>query len=420
VADGLVTASYATDPALLAELRAAWPPGRSPLHAAADDGYRTDDLADRLPDAAIRLAERYAVAFVADGDGWLAVILAGFGGRWWRAAAGDGASAFVAGVPAASERRITADQTNDSIVVGERAIVKWLRRIGARPSRSAILLAHLAAHGYRGVPKPLGTVSWRGSDGTDLPIAAGAAFLPDARDGWEWAVERLESGRPDAVETGHELGGLVAGLHRALGTPSEVIPGPFAVTAAGEVAGWRAAALATLDAAVELTDGADGEELRAWKPAMRTAVTAPAADAVVTLQPVHGDLHVGQVLEWPGGFAVIDFDGNPTLGDAANALRQPIERDVAQMLTSLDHVGRIVERRRGLTGDASIAAWIAAARAAFLAAYGPIDLDRLAAFEIEQECRELVYAARFLPRWRYAPMAALRARFGRSARGLPD
>ena len=29
-------------------------------------------------------------------------------------------------------------------------------------------------------------------------------------------------------------------------------------------------------------------------------------------QPVHGDLHVGQVLEWSGGLAVIDFDGNPS------------------------------------------------------------------------------------------------------------
>ena len=36
----------------------------------------------------------------------------------------------------------------------------------------------------------------------------------------------------------------------------------------------------------------------------------------------------------------------------------------------------------------------------------------LAAFEIEQERRELVYAARFLPRWRYAPLATLKARFG--------
>jgi maltokinase len=42
----------------------------------------------------------------------------------------------------------------------------------------------------------------------------------------------------------------------------------------------------------------------------------------------------------------------------------------------------------------------------------PADARLLAAFEVEQECRELVYAARFLPRWRYAPLATLRARYG--------
>jgi maltokinase len=68
----------------------------------------------------------------------------------------------------------------------------------------------------------------------------------------------------------------------------------------------------------------------------------------------------------------------------------------------------VVEKRGG--GDA--ATWIAATRDAFLAAVGPVDERLLAAFEVEQECRELVYAARFLPRWRYAPMATLRARFG--------
>ncbi|HEU4919938.1 MAG TPA: hypothetical protein VFT20_09370, partial [Candidatus Limnocylindrales bacterium] len=119
--------------------------------------------------------------------------------------------------------------------------------------------------------------------------------------------------------------------------------------------------------------------------------------------------HVGQVLEWPGGRAVIDFDGNPTLGMDANALRQPRERDVAQMLSSLDHVGRVVEARRG-EGDA-VGRWIRAARDRFLEAVGPVDERLVDAFEVEQECRELVYAGRFLPRWRYAPMATLRARF---------
>jgi hypothetical protein len=40
-----------------------------------------------------------------------------------------------------------------------------------------------------------------------------------------------------------------------------------------------------------------------------------------------------------------------------------------------------------------------------------LDERLIPAFEIEQELRELRYASQFLPRWRYAPMAALRRRF---------
>jgi maltokinase len=81
------------------------------------------------------------------------------------------------------------------------------------------------------------------------------------------------------------------------------------------------------------------------------------------------------------------------------------------MLSSLDHVGRVVDERSSGRRRSDVEGWIAATRDAFLAAVGPIDERLLGAFEVEQECRELVYAARFLPRWRYAPMATLRARF---------
>jgi len=67
---------------------------------------------------------------------------------------------------------------------------------------------------------------------------------------------------------------------------------------------------------------------------------------------------------------------------------------------------------RGGDPDGAVEAWIATQRRHILAEVGPQDPALLAAFEVEQECRELVYAARFLPRWRYAPIATLRARFG--------
>jgi maltokinase len=233
-------------------------------------------------------------------------------------------------------------------------------------------------------------------------VAQGDAYLAGARDGWEWCLARAEAG--DA-SVGRELGDLVAALHRALATSTSVIEHPVGSAGREDVGRWRATALTTLEEAVELTDD---PELATWAPTMRASLDGLADVRSAPIQPVHGDLHVGQVLAWSGGLAVIDFDGNPTLSEAANAVRQPRERDIAQMLTSLDHIGRVVEERGG--GDR--ASWIAEARTGFLAAVGEVDEALLVAFEVEQECRELVYAGRFLPRWRYAPMAALRARFG--------
>ena len=81
------------------------------------------------------------------------------------------------------------------------------------------------------------------------------------------------------------------------------------------------------------------------------------------------------------------------------------------MLSSLDHVGRIVTERSAGHARVAVDRWIARTRREFLATLDP-EPALLAAFEVEQECRELVYAARFLPRWRYAPLATLRARYG--------
>jgi maltokinase len=411
---GFAAASYATDSRLLAELRAAWPPATAPDDDR--DGYRTTDLASLEIAGVIRLTDRFAVALATDahdGDGAFLVTPMtrdDAGGRWRLAIAGDGLSAFVAGVPMASERSIAVDQTNSSVVVGERAIVKWFRRVGPGPSRSATLLAHLGAVGFDGIPAPLGSVTWVSPDGVELTLAQGDAFLPGARDGWEWCVERAAAG--DA-SVGRELGELVAGLHRALAMPSAIIDSPLGVASADQADHWWRTARETLGDAERLSDGEDAVELGIWLPAMLDALDWIDTEASIAIQPIHGDFHVGQVLEWTGGLAVIDFDGNPTLGAEANAVRQPVERDIAQMHASIDLVGRVAQKTADVNRAAAIDGWIEEARRRYLEAVGPFDERLRAAFEVEQLCRELVYAARFLPRWRYAPMAALRARYGR-------
>jgi maltokinase len=414
VAERLVDASYPADEGLLTELRAAWP---SLAAALASDvgapGYAVHP-GPAPPIAALRPLDRFAIALSPNraGEGQYDVHrLTRADGAWRPMRPGDGLSALVAGAPSASERGIGVDQTHASVVVGERVMVKWFRRVGPGPSRAALLLAHLTEIGFHGIPAPLGTVTWRSPEGVELTLAQGDAFLPEAHDGWEWVVEQAVSAPKAGASVGRQLGELVAGVHEALARPSSVIPDPVTDASPAEAVAWRTRASSTLGEAIDRTDGDDGTELRAWEPAIRDIIEALPTDRPIPIRPVHGDLHVGQVLAWRGGLAVIDFDGNPTLDETGNAIRQPRERDLAQMATSLDHVGRVVAHHDPRRAE-QVAVWIAEARDAFLSAGAAVDLALLDAFEVEQECRELVYAARFLPRWRYAPMAALRARFG--------
>jgi maltokinase len=92
------------------------------------------------------------------------------------------------------------------------------------------------------------------------------------------------------------------------------------------------------------------------------------------------------------------------------------------MLASLDHVGQVVlHRTEGLDDEqrARVHDWIAAAQKGFLDSYlsrlaeageeSLLDVRLVRPFQLQQECREFIYAARYLPHWRYAPEGALAA-----------
>ncbi|MEU4829242.1 hypothetical protein [Streptosporangium sp. NPDC023615] len=322
------------------------------------------------------------------------------------------------GAPGAAERGFDVDQTNRSVVVGERVVVKWLTPPAPFPQPAPEVFAHLTATGFTATATPYASVSRRAADGSESLVALVTAYLPGARDGWEWCVDEAVAG---TTAFAADLGALAADLHAAMATPSPVLPDPVRraapVPAAGQSPWWLRAEEA-LREALALTGGEDGDWLAARAGTLRAALAPLSSPGPVPLIRIHGDLHVGQVLRWRDGYAVIDFDGNPTVTGADPF--QPAARDLAQLTTSLEHVGQVAILRRGAS-PSEIAGWAAASRAALEGAYrerltalghaAPLDRSLLGAFEIEQECRELVYAARHLPRWRYAPMGVLRSRY---------
>jgi maltokinase len=367
---------------------------------------------------------------------------------------------------ATGERPVEAkrpERPDRSVVVGERVVVTWVHRLGDREHPAPLTLAHLAERRFLGVPVTHGMLTWQSPNGRELPCAVATGYLPRSRDGWAWCPDLVEQklglrrsgGLADTAGLGRligpltgplpvadswiddfpaRIGRLAAKLHVALATPSSLLPEPVQEVGPERLRSWHEAAAARVQRVVDLTrTGAldDGEHVLLPRvTALRAAVDGLSAladtfgpgDGVV-VQRIHGDLHAGQFVRWPGGLAVVDFDADPALaGDELTSLddpiTQPAARDVAQLLLSLDHVGRVIDARHGFRSTESVDAWSTAARAQLLDAYraelehadlGSLFDERLLpAFEAEQVCREILWATRHRPEWLHASLAGLR------------
>jgi maltokinase len=314
----------------------------------------------------------------------------------------------------AAERPITVDQTNLSVVVGQAVVVKWLRVPTPPPHRGAQLLGHLAAVGFSEVPTLLGVEEIAGRI-----VAIVTSYVPDSQDGWQWYVDDVTSDidagdAAPSVATARRLGSIAGRLHAALATPSAVIREPVRHR---EVAGEAARGARLLDEARRLATGAAGEaqEILASSIAADLAVLDHADD--VPVQPVHGDLHVGQMLRSGDDIVVIDFDGDPVstppggFDPADGVERRSAMVDLAALVQSVDHVARVVAKYRPDLA-APLDEFVRAATAEVVDAYGeisPVDARLLRPLRVIQELHEFVYAATMLPSWSYVPGSALAA-----------
>ena len=398
------------------------------------------NIGRRLPEPldALDLTDDKRLAIVTDKDGLSAVpMVLDPDGRWRRAHSGDGvAEALLALLArtggsaslgafrvqswtertALGEKGIGVDQTNESVIVGDAAVVKWATHLQEGPHPAPRRIGVLRDAGFDGMPTPWGLVTWRSPDGARTLVASVDEFLPGAVDGWTWAVGLITDAardhlQPPAVEAATEVGRLVAELHVALS-------GTATVASAHDAARWRDAAFETLEIVCALPDSASIVIARARRGEIEAILSGLGMLAGTPVIEGHGDLHVGQVLHSAGRFVVTDFDGNPILRAQERMLPIPPALDVAGMVQSLAH-SAIVARKHTHLDAAAVAEVDTLVRGAFLRSYvdqimqlGHTDLYNptpLHAFRTQQALREIIYAARHLPRWMYVPDTALPA-----------
>ncbi|HSS66968.1 MAG TPA: hypothetical protein VLK34_00355 [Nocardioidaceae bacterium] len=387
-----------------------------------------------------------------DGRRWVCVVADDSGRRWTvpvvrdgssvrRAQAGDGvAEALVERIgagpleqpfalasftsrPVRGERGMGVDQTNESVVVGDAAVVKWCLHLAARGNTAAPpaarRLAALATAGFDGMPGLWGLLSLDVRAEAPLLLANVTSYLPGALDGWDWATAdargyaRGEIDFDQAVAPATAIGELIARMHVALAASGR------STATADDARRWASAAERDLATAVARIDGPEGDRLAASASQIAAELRELSELHATPLIDIHGDLHVGQVLRHsdPPAYAITDFDGNPVSRVDEHDDRQPAALDVAGMAASLDHVGRVVLRRGDDVDHGRVHTWIGAAEEAFMRSYrqtlgdmgAPDLLDErlLRPLRLWQECREFLYAAEHLPHWRYVPDQSL-------------
>jgi trehalose synthase-fused probable maltokinase len=311
------------------------------------------------------------------------------------------------------ERVLEVEQSNSSVVLDERLIVKLYRRLEAGINPELELLRFLADHRYANAPRLEGWWSYTGSPLTaTLGILLG--YLPGATDGWSLALADAEARRPEAfLVRARRLGEVVGELHAVLA--SDAGDPAFAP----EEASTEALALvrATVDDEIQtlyenMPDDEAVAPIARSGDAIRDLLGELASFGPVgRIIRVHGDLHLGQVLWARGDWYVVDFEGEPARTLPERRLKRSPLRDVAGMLRSFDYAARAAGLEDG--------EFQSRARDLFLEGYlgvvertgilpSPSQSERLIEmFELEKAVYELRYELAHRPDWVHIPVAGI-------------
>ncbi len=285
----------------------------------------------------------------------------------------DGEVRFIAtpnmaevNIPAdAAIRRLSAEQSNSSQIIGNAAMLKVLRRVHPGIHPEIEMSNHLTAIGYANTPALLGSV-WRVlPDGTEQALIVLQAFLFNQGDGWQWtqdtlgkAIESLAGPEDQPTDAEHSMtpyimfaatvGRRLGELHASLARPSddpafapEKATRKDADAWAADVSSQLDGAFAAIRTAASWPDAdtqSDAEFLIAHEAALRTEIGTLAKAVPGALKTrIHGDFHLGQMLVAVDDVYLIDFEGEPARPlDERRAKYSPF-RDVAGMLRSFDY-----------------------------------------------------------------------------------
>jgi trehalose synthase-fused probable maltokinase len=282
-------------------------------------------------------------------------------------------------------RPIKAEQSNSSIIYGDRAILKFFRRTAEGENPDLEIGRFLTEErGFPHIPAVAGWIEYKGRDDSEMSLGILQAFVPNVGDAWQFTLQALSSFWKEAekysqlnpgampqnqggvaddrqnlpapiihhihpyLDAVSRLGKRTAELHLALGAEStdpRFMPEPYTASFQKEFKealqalaerNFALLAMKLKELPAELRDNANGliarqdEILRRYDRVLGSPIRAMRTR-------IHGDYHLGQVLYTGSDFVIIDFEGEPARPLSERRIKRSPLQDVAGMLRSFHY-----------------------------------------------------------------------------------
>jgi maltose alpha-D-glucosyltransferase/alpha-amylase len=346
------------------------------------------------------------------------------------------------------------EQSNTNIAFDETHLLKFLRKFEPGPHPDADILRALGEKEFANVPRYEGEIRYR-INGAEGVLALLTNFVPNEGDGWIYTLDSIShyfehvlsalAHSPGEVEVDHlpdgafrerlrQLGERTGTLHTTLAELTEkpdFAPEPY--TTMHQRSLYQSLRTLLRRTETEVTKRLDHLDPPTRQQALNWLSSIPQVMGVygellhrkisTNKIRIHGDYHLGQVLNTGNDFVILDFEGEPRRSLGERILKRSSLVDVAGMLRSFDYaieasllrqrkedVERLrpwAERWLALATDAFLTGYRSSASGSFLPHSDEDFAYLLKVFLLDKAIYEIGYEMNFRPAFLPIPIGAV-------------